>query len=819
MKRFFEFKGFTPFLRVALMILGATLAIAAFAIVFYLLSAQSNVSGKRSFRGIDDKVLITFDEADIPHIKANNSADALFALGYLHATERSWQMEMNRRIASGRLSEILGGETVPIDRFLRTLGIKHAAERQFDRYPVEAKRLLQAYADGVNTGNAQLGWALPIEYFLTASKPGYWTPSDSLAWMLMMDLDLGGNWQREVQRFELSQYLSTKQIWEVMPPYDSGEQVTKMDFAKLYQDMGIYKQKQEEQQSKTSISPTMKMAMEYFPGSKEGIGSNNWAIAGKHTDTGKPLLANDPHLGLSAPSVWYFAHLEAPGLNVMGGTLPGIPAVILGRTDKLAWSFTNTNPDVQDLYIEQIDAKNPVMYRGPDKQLPFKVRQEIIDVKDSEPVRFLVKETRHGPVISDSFSKLKNIINTDKFAIALRWTALDEENQSVAGLLELNRASSMDEFKKALRQNYAPMQNVVLADLDGNIAYQAAGMAPKRILNQGLYGVAPAPGWEKQYDWTGYVPFDQLPASTNPEQGWIATANQEIIASNNPNPLTADWDFPARYDRIVQLIKAKDIHNMESMKTMQADTLSLGNTPMLGLFKSIQSKHPLAAQVQLLTKDFDGDMKKDSVGALVFSAWADQLTRQLFGRLGDLFTQYYGPRSFRQSLLVQLRNPDSPWCDNSKTANVETCADAANIAFDKALDQLSNQFGNDPQNWTYGKAHIAISEHRPFSQVPFLAKFFDLEVPVPGDNYTINVGRLELIKSANPYETRQAPSLRAIYDLSNLEKSLFIYQTGQSGWVQSQRYRNMQALWANGQYLPLQMKPEKIDRQLELNHR
>ncbi|MBT8557331.1 penicillin acylase family protein [Polynucleobacter paneuropaeus] len=819
MKRFFEFKGFTPFLRVALMILGATLAIAAFAIVFYLLSAQSNISGKRSFRGIDDKVLITFDEADIPHIKANNSADALFALGYLHATERSWQMEMNRRIASGRLSEILGGETVPIDRFLRTLGIKHAAERQFDRYPVQAKRLLQAYADGVNTGNAQLGWALPIEYFLTASKPGYWTPSDSLAWMLMMDLDLGGNWQREVQRFELSQYLSTKEIWEVMPPYDSGEQVTKMDFAKLYQDMGIYKQKQQEQQSKAPISPTMKMAMEYFPGGKEGIGSNNWAIAGKHTDTGKPLLANDPHLGLSAPSVWYFAHLDAPGLNVMGGTLPGIPAVILGRTDKLAWSFTNTNPDVQDLYIEQIDAKNPVMYRGPDKQLPFNVRQEIIDVKDAEPVRFLVKETRHGPVISDSFSKLKDLINTDKFAIALRWTALDDENQSVAGLLEMNRATSIDEFRKALRQNYAPMQNVVLADLDGNIAYQAAGMAPKRILNQGLYGVAPAPGWEKQYDWTGYVPFDQLPASTNPEQGWIATANQEIIASNNPNPLTADWDFPARYDRIVQLIKAKDIHNMDSMKAMQSDTLSLGNTPMLGLFKSIQSNHPLAAKAQALSKDFDGDMKKDSVGALVFSAWADQLTRQLFGRLGTLFDEYYGPRSFRQSLLVQLRNPDSPWCDNSKTANVETCADAANIAFDKALDQLSNQFGNDPQNWTYGKAHIAISEHRPFSQVPFLAKFFDLEVPVPGDNYTINVGRLELIKAVNPYETKQAPSLRAIYDLSDLEKSLFIYQTGQSGWVQSQRYRNMQALWANGQYLPLQMKPEKIDRQLELNHR
>ncbi len=774
--------------------------------IAYLYSAQSSPSGKRMIKGISDSVVITFDESDIPHIKANSQADALFALGYLHATERSWQMEINRRLASGRLSEILGSETIKIDRYLRTLGIKRTAERQFDRYPVATKRLLQAYADGVNAGNAQLGWALPIEYFLTGSKPGHWSPTDSVAWMLMMALDLGGNWDKELQRLELSQFLTTKQIWEILPPYEPGAPVSNLDFAKMYQDLKLFN---------PAAGPTELGSLD-LPGGKEGIGSNNWALSGKLTSSGKPLLANDPHLGLSAPAIWYFAHLDAPGMNVIGGTLPGIPAVVLGRTDKFAWSFTNTNPDVQDLYIEQIDPNNPGMYRGLDGPLPFKVHQEIIDVKGAPSITFLVKETRHGPVISDSYARAQRSIDTKRFALALRWTALDIENQSVDGLLEMNRAKDIDSFKKALRKNYAPMQNVVMADTEGNITYQAAGVAPKRILHQGLYGVAPALGWDKQFDWNGYIPFEQLPASNNPEQGWIATANQKIIAANDPNPLTGDWDLPTRYDRIVELIKSRNGHDLDYMKTMQADTLSLGSTPLLGLFKSSKPNHKLAPQAQEIIQNFDGDMKVDSAGALIFNAWADQLTRSLFSRLSYLFTENYGSRSFRYPLLLALQNSDSPWCDNPKTKQVESCQESSNIALDKALEYLSEEYGNDPKAWSWGKAHIAVSEHRPLSKVPLLGKLFNIATPFPGDSYTINVGRPELLKSKNPYETVQGPSMRAIYDLSDLEKSLFIYQTGQSGWVQSKLYRNMNPLWAKSEYLPLQMKPESTKRQLEL---
>ena len=809
----------STFLRVLFWLTGLCLVAGLAVTAAYLYSAQSNISGKRTIKSLGDSVAITFDEVDIPHIKAKSQADAYFALGYLHASERSWQMEMNRRIASGRLSEILGSDTVKIDRFVRTLGIKRAAERQFDRYPVSAKRLLQAYADGVNAGNAQLGWALPIEYFLTGSKPGHWSPTDSVAWMLMMAYDLGGNWHKELQRLELSQYLSTKQVWEVTPPNEPGEPVSNVDFSKLYRDLKVFHPTPGPAEAKPQNLPATELSQWDRLGGKDGIGSNNWALSGKLSTTGKPLLANDPHLGLSAPAIWYFAHLEAPGINVIGATLPGIPGVVLGRTDKYAWSFTNTGPDVQDLYIEQIDAKNPGMYRGPDGPLPFKVHQEIIDIKGAPSFTFLVKETRHGPVISDSYRQAKSVIDTDRYALALRWTALDIENQSVVGLLEMNRSADLDQFKQALRKNYAPMQNVVMADTEGNIAYQAAGIAPKRLLHHGLYGVAPALGWEKQYDWNGYVPFEQLPASNNPEQGWIATANQKIMAANDPNPLTGDWELPTRYHRIVDLIKAKNIHSFDDMKTMQGDTLSLAATPLLDLFKSSQSSHPSSAKAMEIARNFDGDMKVDSAGALIFNAWADQLTRNLFSRLSYLFTENYGSRNYRAPLLNQVQSPNSPWCDIPKTERVESCQESSNLALDKALDYLSKEYGNDPQSWAWGKAHIAISEHRPFSKIPLLGDFFNIKTPFPGDSFSVNVGRLELLQSKNPYETLQAPSLRTIYDFSDLEKSVFIYQTGQSGWVQSKLYRNMNSLWANNKYLPLQMKSEKMSRQLELSNK
>jgi penicillin amidase len=815
-------------MRITLFSALALLALLGMIMAVYLLFAHTEPSGKQVIKGLNEAVSIQFDANDIPHIKAKNPSDALFALGYLHASERSWQMEMNRRLASGRLSEILGEETVKIDRFMRTLGIKHAAEKQLERYPIEAKRLLQAYADGVNAGNVNLGWALPIEYFLTRSKPGYFSAADSVAWMLVLALDLGGNWQKELQRLGLAQYLTTAQVWEVIPPYPDTKPVSNVDFAKLYQDLQVYPTSKKSQLQQPTHLPQAQPAKflqnktdlqlsHFLPGGKDGMGSNNWVLSGNKTASGKPLLANDPHLGLSAPSAWYFVHIDAPKLQVIGATMPGIPAVIIGRTNQIAWGFTNTNPDVQDLYLEQLDPKNNSLYRGPDGPLSFQVREEIIDIKGENSLRFIVKESRHGPIISDAYEQAKNTIDANRYALALRWTALDLENQSLATLLDMNRAESIDAFKNSLRHFYAPMQNIVMADTSGNIAFQVAGVAPKRTLYQGLYGIAPAPGWDRQYDWSSYIPFDQLPASTNPAEGWLASANQQILADNNPNPLTADWELPFRYDRIKQLLGAQNKHDLNSMRAMQGDTLSLGAMPLLALFKSVQSNHPLSNSAKQITNTFAGEMVANSAAPTIFNAWADQLTRLLFSRLGNLFEQEYGKRrQFREALILQIANPNSPWCDQPSSAAVENCAETAKLAYDLALDQLSSAYGTDPQKWLWGQAHLAIAEHRPFSKVPLLNKIFNLVNPFPGDSFSVNVGRLELGKSKQPYATKQAASMRIIFDFADLDQSTFIYPTGQSGWVQSNRYRNLNSLWANNDALPLTSKPSAYSRQLDL---
>ncbi len=807
------------FWRITLFSALALITVLVIIVATYLLSAHTELSGKRVIQGLNEAVSIQFDTNEIPHIKAKNPSDALFALGYLHASERSWQMEINRRLAAGRLSEILGEETVKIDRFMRTLGIKRAAENQLERYPIEAKRLLQAYADGVNAGNTNLGWALPLEYFLTRSKPGYFSAADSVAWMLVMALDLGGNWQKELQRLGLAQYLTTAQVWEVMPPYPDTKPVSNVDFSKLYQDLQVYPATKTAQTNAATVTQDKAdlQLSHFLPGGKDGIGSNNWVISGNKTASGKPLLANDPHLGLSAPSAWYFVHIDAPKLQVIGATMPGIPAVIIGRTKQIAWGFTNTNPDVQDLYLEQFDLKSSGLYRGPDGPLPFRVREEIIDIKGENSFRFIVKESRHGPIISDAYELAKNTIDAKRYALALRWTALDLENQSLATLLDMNRAESIDELKNSLRHFYAPMQNIVMADTSGNIALQVAGVAPKRTLYQGLYGIAPVPGWDRQYDWTSYIPFDQLPAITNPTEGWLASANQQILADYNSNPLTADWELPFRYDRIKQLLEAQNKHDLNSMRAIQGDTLSLGATPLLELFKSVQSTHPLSNSAKQITNTFAGDMVANSAAPTIFNAWVDQLTRLLFSRLGDLFKQEYGKRrQFREALILQLANPNSPWCDQPSSTTVENCAQTAKLAYDLALDQLSSAYGPDPQKWLWGQAHLAVAEHRPFSKVPLLNKIFNLVNPFPGDSFSVNVGRLELGKSASPFNTKQAASMRIIFDFANLDQSTFIYPTGQSGWVQSSRYRNLNALWANNEALPLTSKPTSYSRQLDL---
>jgi len=358
------------------------------------------------------------------------------------------------------------------------------------------------------------------------------------------------------------------------------------------------------------------------------------------------------------------------------------------------------------------------------------------------------------------------------------------------------------------------MQTVAIADTQGNIALQVAGTSPRRQLYQGLYGVAPALGWERSFSWTAYLPFEQLPSFTNPESAWLASANQQIISGTNPNPLTGDWDLPFRYERIKSMIEAKDQHDLSSMQVMQGDAVSLASHPLLDLFHQANSNHPLQSTAQSFIRSFDGNMTRDSVGALIFNAWVDQLTRLLFSRLGDSFKEEYGRRHFRAALLNQMSKPNSPWCDLPNTTAIENCQETANVALDKALADLKDRYGSSPNQWQWGQAHQAVSEHRPFKGLPYLSSFFNVRVPIPGDAFTVNVGRPVLNNPQSPYQANHAPSLRAIYDLNDPEQSVFMFPTGQSGWVQSNQYRNLSKAWSDNALIPLRMKPGQVSREI-----
>ena len=788
------FKYFFLGLLFLLMLIGSVLGV-------YLYSAKSSMKGKSTVAGLRDEVMIAFDESDIPHVEAKSTNDALYALGYLHARERGWQLEFNRRLASGSLSEILGEKSLRIDQFIRTLGIRSAARNQYEQLPSETKLALEAYANGINAGFADLGWALPVEFILLGTKPGLWTPIDSMSWMMMMALDLGDNWSKEVIRLQLASVLTTDEIWQILPPYPGDQPATKIDFAKLYKDRGIY---QASSNSVETLASNSYQVQDLLPMGQDGKGSNNWVLSGTQTTSGKPILANDPHLGLSTPSTWYFVHLKSKDMNIIGGSMPGLPGVILGHTSKVAWGFTNTGADVQDLFIDQIQTSNPSQYETATGSEFFKVRRETISVKGQKSVSLLVRETQHGPVISDVFEPLKKLINTDKYVVSLKWSALDKKNQSILALLHVNQSNSIEDLKKAFSHFYAPMQNIVMADVDGNIGFMAAGVAPKRTAQNSMAGVAPVFGWEAKNEWGAYLTMEELPHDFSSNPNGIATANHKIQGDHSQYSLTADWSSPYRFDRINQLIQAKPKHDMASNMAIQADTLSLAAQPLIELLKETARQEPAFQKMVPLLDRFQGEMKVDDGGALIFNVWVDQLTRLVFKpKLGTFFEEIYRQRNLREGLIQILNDPDSSWCDVPATEKKELCKDLSPQALKFTLDYVSRRYGDSPNAWKWGRAHTAISQHHPMSNVPFLRSLFELHTPIPGDTFTVNVGRMNYSNPEEPYAANLAPGMRMIYDLSNLDQSIFMGIGGQSGWVQSKRYREYLGLWSADNYLPL----------------
>jgi penicillin G amidase len=821
-------------------LVGALLLIAAVGFLVYGRKSQTQLDGTLPLKGLRAPVSVHRDASDVTHILASDPRDAWMAMGYVHAQERGWQMEFNRRIMRGTLSEVFGEATLPTDRTLRALGIHRAARVQMAGASAEARAAAEAYSRGVNAFFADREQALSPEFQVFSIDPRaeaaagtYWEPVDSVAWSIMMALDLGGNWGNEIARLTALQTLDTPALWQLFPPYPGETPAATVDLAGLYQSLGVFRAPEAGKVSAgtapKTASPSMLTAQlgrdlnewTHELGNVEGKGSNNWVVDGSRTVSGKPLLANDPHLGLSAPAIWYFAHLQAPdadgikGMNVIGATLPGTPFVVLGRTENVAWGFTNTGPDVQDLYLEQINPDNPKQYRLPAGQgsgwADFETRTETIRIKGQPDEQFTVRSTRHGPVISDMPGRTRDLLNTDRYALALRWTALDADNHNVQATLESNRADSVEALIAAYRNFDAPMQNVVMADRSGRIAYKAVGKVPLRSPENDIRGIAPSPGWEAKYDWIGWIPYDETPQDDG-SQGWIATANQRIHAPDYPYFMTQDWAPPYRHDRIASLLAQTPKHSLASFEAIQADQLSNATLRLLPFLQRTRSSHPLAAQALKALDGFDGVMRQDSAAPLIYSAWVDEFTRGVIGgRLGQArFEALYGKRLFRNAVEDILERDDASWCGPGG------CAQASSEALGRALDRLAEMQGDEVHAWRWGVAHPAISAHRPFSSVAALAPLFEVRVPTGGDPFTVNVGQYHLDKLEQPFANRHAASLRAIYDLADLDNSVFIYQTGQDGNVLSPRYRDMSGPWAAVQYRPLRMQPASWSSTLTL---
>lgn len=707
------------------------------------------------------------DAQGVPHIAAADARDAAFALGFAHAQDRLWQMDMMRRYGAGRLSEVVGARALDTDRMMRTLGVYRLAERAVDQIDSDTRIALESYAKGVNAFLATRRGALPPEFIALGYAPEPWRPADSLVWGKLMAMQLSGDWRGELFRARLAKRLGREAVEALFPP-DAGASPTIGDSASLS-----------------------------APFDTRGA-SNMWALAGNHTDTGAPILANDPHLGANVPSQWYLARIETPDGTMAGATAPGVPFVVLGRNARIAWGFTSSQADVEDLFVETEVPGDPTSYLTPEGSQKFETREERIRVKGEEDAIVIVRSTRHGPVISDA---LKDGERLDGAILALSAPYLMEPDRSAAAVQGLNRARNWDDVLAAMQNFDALQQNVFYADADGHIGYIAPGRIPIRKSGDGFL---PADGASGAGDWTGFIPYDELPRAYDPPTGWLANANNRPVGRDYPYYLARDWDEPYRYDRIVELIDAKPRQTIADSAAMQADILSPVSREFLpALIARADPGDDRSAPILRSLDAWDGRMTPDAREPLIFNAWLRALMQTLFEqKLGPDFAGFWSlhPRLVREALAGQ-----GGWCV-PPAAGAPTCQPEVRAALGAALDELSWRYGADSAQWNWGQAHALVLSHPVLGSLPVIGKWFSKLLPLGGGDDTLMRAAMRWSGQA-PYRTVHIASLRAVYDLGDLDASQFLIATGQSGHPLSPHFLDLARRWLDFDYLRLGPAP------------
>jgi penicillin amidase len=832
-------------------ILSGLVVVAGVSAYTYLRGSLPQLDGTVSVSGLSRPVDIVRDRDTVTHVFAATRLDALFGLGYAHAQDRLWQMEFQRRVGHARLSEIFGATTLATDRFLRTLGTGRAARSAWNALPVETKTDVDSYVAGINAFiSTHHGRDLPLEFTVLRFEPEPWTGPDVLAWVKMMAWDLSKNYSIELLRHDLLGTVGAGRTADLLPAYPGGgltilnaadmpwmARARSASFTRSAPGPGSWPaQAPRASASSAAVQgpdaelrpagadlPTNPLAPSWseafasttVPGTGGALGSNNWVVDGTMTASGKPLLANDPHLNAQIPSLWYLAHLSAGDFDVIGATLPGAPAIAIGRNRRIAWGETNVMGDVEDLFRERLDpAGTSAEYRG--KLEPLQIVRETIGVKGSAPVAIDVRISRHGPLISDAVNANNagstRLPHPQLEPLAFRWTALDREDTTILAFLNLNQARNWNEFTAALRDFVVPSQNFVYADVDGHIGYYAPGRFPVRASGDGS---APADGWTGSADWTGWVPFDELPHAFDPPEHFIVSANEKPVPPDYPHAISGEWTEPYRAKRIVDLLTGRLGLTVSDFASMQSDTLSLHGRALLPVL--LARVHPTTAedrQAVSLLRQWNGDERGDSTAAAIFQAWyyelvpavtLDKLGPQLTASYQELDRNSYVSRFLEQTFATA----DNLWCDDARTPAKESCDDRALAALQAGLARLTRQFGRDMTRWRWDEVHRAVFAHAALDTVPLLGRLLRRTAPHGGDWSTVNVGP---VFAPKPFEQRSLPGYRQIVDLSAQNDSRFLDAVGQSGNVFSPQYADALAIWSAGGYRRMRMDRAEVER-------
>ena len=797
---------FVWLMRITLSVAAAAGLLVSFA-YFFLSQSLPDYSKTVEFPHVTEEIEIVRDTANVPHIFGKNDQDTLFALGYVHAQDRLWQMTMLRRTAQGRLSELFGAETLTVDMVVRRLGIYSASRASLSALRPDTMAKLEAYAKGVNArleeinlGNSGRG---APELFLFSNSIAPWSPTDSLAILKLMGLQLSSHLESEVLRARVSLILDDDLLKDLLPDVPGSGVAELNDFASMFP--SLLKQHASVAMPKHSLSPFKSIAL--------SGASNAWAALPGRSASPGTLLANDPHLGLTAPSIWYLARLELETGDVIGGTIPGLPVILVGRSASLGWGLTTANVDDTDVYIEKLNPANPNEYQSLEGFVPFFKKQSIIEIKGQKPVTLDMLWTENGPVLPASHYNL-GAITPEGHVTSVAWTLLSGQDTSFEAAFDIMVSGSVQAAMTASQTYIAPGQNLTLAD-KSQIAMRTIGALPKRDPRHQSKGRMPTAGWLAVNRWQGMFDASVNPVFLNPTGGILGNTNNKYIDRPFPEHISYDWGDTQRVQRWTGLMQNREVHTRDSFIEAQLDSVSptaRALLPLIGAELWFQSENAPAntslgrRQVALeLLANWNGEMNEHLPEPLIYAAWIRALQIRLIedelGPLHEEFTQV-------EPLFIEKVYRDivgaGQWCDVVQSTPVETCAKIARLALDDALAGLEKTYGSEITALRWGEAHQATHDHPVLGNIPVLKWFVNIRQSTSGGDNTLQRGKT-IGTGPNPYLNVNAGAYRGVYDFANPDSSVYVISTGQSGHPLSRHYDDLGELWRRGEYVPMSL--------------